>query len=387
MFLSRATMFYAHESIATAGHKSLSPTDDSNEDNISAADGSDSSSASTSPRASPVLTTVKSSLSSVPPPHPLFVSLMFQPASVAQLANALVVLSCSTAEDGEIKDLGRRNLEEMNLHLCGGRVENHIGKITPSSLDQVSNLDLPVQGSLSQHKTSMLANYATKMDVLFPVALCEIVYKREQAAPHSDRSREDKDKTKHKQQRYHIRKKRHLCSYCNLTFNRKETRNRHVFVHTGEKPYNCSDCGAKFVQRGHLKRHVLIHRHEKPHACPDCPARFRDKRNLNTHTLQHTGEKPFGCLLCDSRFSDRSNLRRHEAIHTGVLPSTLGCSKLALNRNLDVVPYIILNLVWTEQSRECDKHRNIERRNTDEGGQKEKSTCREREEQASLAHH
>nr|CAD7432024.1 unnamed protein product [Timema monikensis] len=220
MFLSRATMFYAHDSIATAGHKSLSPTDDLNEDNISAADGSDSSSASTSPRASPVLTT----------------------------------------------------------------------------------------------------------DVLFPVALCEIVYKREQAAPHSDRSREDKDindngsrpKTKHKQQRYHIRKKRYLCSYCNLTFNRKETRNRHVFVHTGEKPYNCSECGAKFVQRGHLKRHVLIHRHEKPHACPDCPAQFRDKRNLNTHMLQHTGEKPFGCLLCDSRFSDRSNLRRHEAIHTEV---------------------------------------------------------------------
>nr|CAD7259471.1 unnamed protein product [Timema shepardi] len=311
MFLSRATMFYAHESIATAGHKSLSPTDDSNEDNISAADGSDSSSASTSPRASPVLTTVKSSLSSVPLPHPLFVSLMFQPASVAQLANTLVVLSCSTAEDGEIKDLGRLNLEEMNLHLCGGRVENHIGKITPSSLDQVSNLDLPVQGSLSQHKTSMLANYATKMDVLFPVALCEIVYKREQAAPHSDRSREDKDKTKHKQQRYHIRKKRHL-----------------------------------------------------------------DRSNLRRHEAIHTGKRPYPCTLCNAVFARK-----------GVLPSKLGCSKLAFNRNLDVVPYIILNLVWTEQSRECDKHRNIERRNTDEGGQKEKSTCREREEQASLAHH
>nr|CAD7200048.1 unnamed protein product [Timema douglasi] len=42
--------------------------------------------------------------------------------------------------------------------------------------------------------------------------------------------------------------------------------------------------------------------------------------------------------------------------------------------NLDVAPYIVLNLIRTEQSRECDKHRNIERRNTDESGQKEKLT-------------
>nr|CAD7448801.1 unnamed protein product [Timema bartmani] len=197
----------------------------------------------------------------------------------------------------------------------------------------------------SSVSTSPIASPVLTTDVLFPVTLCEIVYKREQAALHSDRSREDKDmngsesrpKTKHKQQRYHTRKKRYLCSYCNLTFNRKETRNRHVFVHTGEKPHGCSDCGAKFVQRGHLKRHALIHRHEKPHACPDCSARFRDKRNLNTHMLQHTGEKPFGCLLCDSRFSDRSNLRRHEAIHTGKRPYPCTLCNAVFARKVDIV--------------------------------------------------
>nr|CAD7424604.1 unnamed protein product [Timema monikensis] len=35
-------------------------------------------------------------------------------------------------------------LEEVNPHLRGGRVENHLGKTTPSSPDRDSNLDLPV---------------------------------------------------------------------------------------------------------------------------------------------------------------------------------------------------------------------------------------------------
>nr|CAD7195497.1 unnamed protein product [Timema douglasi] len=42
-------------------------------------------------------------------------------------------------------------LEEVNPHLRGGRVENHLGKTTPSSPDRDSNLDLPVLSSRAQH--------------------------------------------------------------------------------------------------------------------------------------------------------------------------------------------------------------------------------------------
>nr|CAD7570523.1 unnamed protein product [Timema californicum] len=45
------------------------------------------------------------------------------------------------------------------------RVENLLGKTTPSSPDRDSNLDLPTLGSLSQHETSTLANNATEADV------------------------------------------------------------------------------------------------------------------------------------------------------------------------------------------------------------------------------
>nr|CAD7441824.1 unnamed protein product [Timema bartmani] len=43
-----------------------------------------------------------------------------------------------------VEELGRLNLEEVNPHLRGGRVENHLGKTAPSSPDRDSNLDLPV---------------------------------------------------------------------------------------------------------------------------------------------------------------------------------------------------------------------------------------------------
>nr|CAD7195702.1 unnamed protein product [Timema douglasi] len=42
-------------------------------------------------------------------------------------------------------------LEEVSPHLRGGRVENHLGKTTPSSPDRDSNLDLPVLSSRAQH--------------------------------------------------------------------------------------------------------------------------------------------------------------------------------------------------------------------------------------------
>nr|CAD7570519.1 unnamed protein product [Timema californicum] len=42
-------------------------------------------------------------------------------------------------------------LEEVNPHLRGGRVKNHLGKTTPSSPDRDSNLDLPVLSSRAQH--------------------------------------------------------------------------------------------------------------------------------------------------------------------------------------------------------------------------------------------
>nr|CAD7257859.1 unnamed protein product [Timema shepardi] len=47
--------------------------------------------------------------------------------------------------------IGEGKFEEVNPHLRGGRVENHLGKTTPSSPDRDSNLDLPVLSGRAQH--------------------------------------------------------------------------------------------------------------------------------------------------------------------------------------------------------------------------------------------
>nr|CAD7576704.1 unnamed protein product [Timema californicum] len=47
--------------------------------------------------------------------------------------------------------IGKVELEEVNPHLRGGIVENHLGKNTPSSPDRDSNPDLPVLDSRAQH--------------------------------------------------------------------------------------------------------------------------------------------------------------------------------------------------------------------------------------------
>nr|CAD7255859.1 unnamed protein product [Timema shepardi] len=47
--------------------------------------------------------------------------------------------------------IGKDELEEVNPHLRGGKVEYHLGKTTPSSPDRDSNLDLPVLNSRAQY--------------------------------------------------------------------------------------------------------------------------------------------------------------------------------------------------------------------------------------------
>nr|CAD7570094.1 unnamed protein product [Timema californicum] len=46
--------------------------------------------------------------------------------------------------------IGKVESEEVNPHLRGGRLENHLGKTTPSSADRDSNLDLPILSSTRQ---------------------------------------------------------------------------------------------------------------------------------------------------------------------------------------------------------------------------------------------
>nr|CAD7256983.1 unnamed protein product [Timema shepardi] len=72
--------------------------------------------------------------------------------------------------------IGKVELEEVNPHLRGGRVENHLGKTSPSSPDRDSNFDLPVLSSRAQHdkRVSQLRHRGATLAVDYPAGDGEI---------------------------------------------------------------------------------------------------------------------------------------------------------------------------------------------------------------------
>ncbi|CAG2060387.1 unnamed protein product [Timema podura] len=72
-----------------------------------------------------------------------------------------------TAEDGKIEvqiSVGL-NLEEVNPHLRGGRVENHLGKTTPVHPTEIRTSISP-SSVVWLNTTGALANYATEAGML-----------------------------------------------------------------------------------------------------------------------------------------------------------------------------------------------------------------------------
>nr|CAD7439689.1 unnamed protein product [Timema bartmani] len=59
------------------------------------------------------------------------------------------------------KELGGLNLEEVNPHLRGGRVENHLGKTTPVHPTEIRTSISP-SSTAELNTTSALVNYATE---------------------------------------------------------------------------------------------------------------------------------------------------------------------------------------------------------------------------------
>nr|CAD7426037.1 unnamed protein product [Timema monikensis] len=78
--------------------------------------------------------------------HPTETRTSISPSSAVEL-NTTSALANYATEAG----IGKVELEEVNPHLRGARMKNHLGKTTTSSPDRDSNLDLSVLTSRAQH--------------------------------------------------------------------------------------------------------------------------------------------------------------------------------------------------------------------------------------------
>ncbi|CAG2052910.1 unnamed protein product [Timema podura] len=66
-----------------------------------------------------------------------------------------------TADDRTAEELGRWNLEEVNPHLRGKKVENHLGKPPPVHPTEIRTSIFP-SSKVELNMNSTLANYATE---------------------------------------------------------------------------------------------------------------------------------------------------------------------------------------------------------------------------------
>ncbi|XP_069821472.1 zinc finger protein 408 [Dendropsophus ebraccatus] len=151
------------------------------------------------------------------------------------------------------------------------------------------------------------------------------------------------------------------CSQCDKAYGTQRDLKEHSVLHTGQRPYRCEDCGKSFARRPtlrihrknyctprateiktllqcgichkqlanicSLRNHMLIHTGEKPYTCSECGSSFRHRGNLRIHQRLHTGEKPYKCQYCGDAFPQQPELKRHLIIHTGEMHLCTVCGK------------------------------------------------------------
>nr|CAD7409572.1 unnamed protein product [Timema poppensis] len=206
-------------------------------------------------------------------------------------------------------------LEEVNPHLRGGRVEKHLEKTTPSSPDRDSNLDLPVLSSRAQHDTrvSQLRHRGGGPLLLTPsthtIESFPLIGDSNQTWYYlfvQDTKGLDKDKG-------------YPCDMCDKKFNHPSSVIYHKEAeHNNGRVFVCNKCGKGFRHRQLLQRHQLVHSEDRPYVCKSCGASFKTKANLLNHQPTHTGEKKYFCELCGQQFAHKTSLTLHYRWHTEV---------------------------------------------------------------------
>nr|CAD7260380.1 unnamed protein product [Timema shepardi] len=88
-------------------------------------------------------------------------------------------LDSATLHNDLSPSIGKVELEEVNPHLRRGRVENHLGKTTPSSPDRDTEIRTSISPSsaVELNTTSALANYATEAGPIYSV--CQLHFETE----------------------------------------------------------------------------------------------------------------------------------------------------------------------------------------------------------------
>ena len=121
---------------------------------------------------------------------------------------------------------------------------------------------------------------------------------------------------------------KHVCQFCNKSFNLKKLLSRHVRTFHSENPFKCKQCGRLCRNQSELNIHQRVHTKERPHKCSQCRRSFTQVSHLNEHIKNiHYGPDDFAsgkniCEICGLILSSKGAVQRHMKQHEDVHPSS-----------------------------------------------------------------
>lgn len=84
----------------------------------------------------------------------------------------------------------------------------------------------------------------------------------------------------------HEDKKKLVCTFCQMSFNRMRFFEAHVKSHEGVKPFKCGSCDCEFVLEEHLAIHVQAHI-DRCYSCDLCSGTYTRREHLIRHMNIH----------------------------------------------------------------------------------------------------
>ena len=129
----------------------------------------------------------------------------------------------------------------------------------------------------------------------------------------------------------HKQHKKKCCSICGkILFGGQKSLDAHMIVHTGEKVWKCPHCDMSFSRKETKDKHVKW-QHEastlKLHICEVCGKGCLTKPKLKDHILTHSDKGTFLCKLCGKYLKNDCSYRRHMVCVHGIKHTCDVCNR------------------------------------------------------------
>lgn len=114
----------------------------------------------------------------------------------------------------------------------------------------------------------------------------------------------------------HGKKIDYPCNMCPEVFKSASRRSKHIrYFHIKDKEVACSICEYRCISVAQLRRHMIRHGGERKYKCEVCKKAYPRKGALALHMRIHNNDKRFVCDHCNCAFVQKCSLTSHMKTH------------------------------------------------------------------------